>query len=81
MFINNIINRIKQINTNIKFVGEFDDNNQRTGYWEEYWSNGKLYSKGHYFNGIQDGYWEEYYRNGNIKYKGNFKNGTFNEIK
>jgi hypothetical protein len=34
MKINNIINKIKQINPEIKFVGEFDDNNLKTGYWE-----------------------------------------------
>ena len=61
MVLNNIINRIKSINSNIKFVGSFDENNQKTGYWEEY-----------YFNGIKDGYWIFYYENGNIRYKGNF---------
>ena len=40
MQLNNIFNRIKQINPNIKFIGQFDDNNQRIGYWEQYYSNG-----------------------------------------
>jgi antitoxin component YwqK of YwqJK toxin-antitoxin module len=57
MNLNKIINRIKSINTNIKFIGQFDENNQKTGYWEEYYSNGNLKSKGFYFNGIKDGYW------------------------
>jgi antitoxin component YwqK of YwqJK toxin-antitoxin module len=71
MKLNNIINKIKSINPNIKFVGEFDDNNQKTGYWE----NGKLWYKGNYKNGNQDGYWEGYYFNGNLSWKGNYKNG------
>jgi antitoxin component YwqK of YwqJK toxin-antitoxin module len=72
---NNIINRIKLINPNIKFVGSFDVNNLKTGYWEYYWENGKLWYKGNYVNGIQEGYWEWYWSNGNIAWKGNFKNG------
>jgi antitoxin component YwqK of YwqJK toxin-antitoxin module len=74
MKLNNIINRIKSINPNIKFVGEFDENNQKTGYWEEYYSNGNLRRKGNYLNGKRDGYWEEYWFNGNLSSKGNYKN-------
>ena len=75
---NNLINRIKQINSNIKFVGEFDNNNQRTGYWEEYWDNGDLETKGNYINGLRNGYWENYYVNGIINSKGNYLNGKRN---
>jgi antitoxin component YwqK of YwqJK toxin-antitoxin module len=75
MKLNNIINKIKSINPNIKFVGQFDENNLKTGYWEVYWRNGKLYSKGNYLNGSLDGYWEAYRRNENLMWKGNFKDG------
>ena len=75
MKLDNIINRIKEINTNIKFVGSFDENNRRTGYWEEYWDNGKLCSKGKYLNGLRYGYWGEYWYNGNVSLKGYYKNG------
>lgn len=30
------------------------------GIQEEYWSNGKVKSKGNYLNGKMAGYWEEY---------------------
>ena len=75
MKFNNIINKIKEINPNIKFVGTFDKNNRRTGYWEEYWFNGNLRSKGNYINNNKDGYWEEYYSNGNLWQRGNYLNG------
>lgn len=70
---NNIINRIKQINPDIKFVGQFDSNNQRTGYWEVY-RNGYLYTKGNYYNGKRHGYWEYYNHNNNVWRRGTFIN-------
>ena len=75
MNFNNIINKIKLINPNIKFIGSFDVNNLKTGYWEIYYTNGNLYSKGNYINGLRDGYWEEYWIYGNLYSKGNYKNG------
>jgi antitoxin component YwqK of YwqJK toxin-antitoxin module len=81
MRLNNIINKIKEIRPNIKFVGSFDDNNLKTGYWELYYSNGNLRRKGNYINGKEDGYWESYWSNGKIMYKENYINGTFYEIK
>ena len=74
MNLNNIINRIKQINPNIKFVGEFNDNNKKTGYWEQYYENGDIWSKGNYLNGLKNGYWEKYWFNGLLKSKGNYLN-------
>jgi antitoxin component YwqK of YwqJK toxin-antitoxin module len=75
MKLNNIINKIKAINPNIKFVGEFDEKNLRNGYWEGYFSNGKIKWKGNYINGKKDGYWVIYYFNGNLMWKGNYVNG------
>jgi antitoxin component YwqK of YwqJK toxin-antitoxin module len=75
MDFNNITNRIKSINTNIKFVGTFDDNNQKTGYWEEYYYDGNIESKGNFLNGIKHGFWEEFFSNGKLAWKGNYKNG------
>ena len=75
MILNNIINRIKQINPNIKFIGEFNENNQRTGYWERYLSNGNIIFKGNYLNGLKHGYWENYWLNGKLLKKGNYING------
>jgi antitoxin component YwqK of YwqJK toxin-antitoxin module len=76
MRLNNIINKIKDIRPNIKFVGSFDENNQKTGYWEKHYKNGYLFSKGNYVNGKEDGYWEIYYTNGNLMWKGNYVNGN-----
>ena len=78
MVLNNIINRIKSINSNIKFVGSFDENNQKTGYWEYYNSYGNLCYKGIYVNGIKDGNWEIYWSNGNLRLKGKFENNFYN---
>ena len=76
MNLNNIINRIKQINSNIiMFIGSFDDNNNKTGYWEYYFSNGNLEWKGNYVNGKRHGYWEDYFDNGKLYSKGNYLNG------
>jgi antitoxin component YwqK of YwqJK toxin-antitoxin module len=77
MNINNLIKRIKSINPDLelRFVGEFDKNNLRTGYWEWYYPNGKLWYKGNFINGIQDGYWEFYYINGDLYKKGHYING------
>ena len=74
----NILNKIKQINPEIKFKfkGEFDDNNKRTGYWEYYFDNGKVKRKGNYLNGKKDGNWEHYYENGNISFTTNYLNGV-----
>ena len=47
----------------------------KTGIWEEYHSNGNLYSKGLYVNGKREGIWEEYYSNGNIGSKGLYRDG------
>ena len=72
MKLNNLINRIKSINQNIRFVGEFDENNLRNGYWEEYWDNGKILSKGSYLNGLRHGYWKFYDYYGKVSFDDNF---------
>ncbi len=47
------------------------------GYWERYYRNGNLSSKGSYNNDGQEiGYWEYYYYNGNLELKGNYDNGN-----
>jgi antitoxin component YwqK of YwqJK toxin-antitoxin module len=52
-----------------KDIKPYNENNQRHGYWEGYYSNGQLECKGNYVNGNQHGYWERYYSNGKLKNK------------
>ena len=76
MILNNIINRIKQINPELKFlfIGQFDENNQKHGYWGTYWGNGDIQSKGNYLNGKKTGYWNYYWSGNSHDKKGYFKN-------
>jgi antitoxin component YwqK of YwqJK toxin-antitoxin module len=52
-------------------VGNFKDG-LRSGYWDEYYLDGKIRSKIFYLNGIPMGPFEFYYLNGKIKKKGSF---------
>jgi antitoxin component YwqK of YwqJK toxin-antitoxin module len=52
-----------------------NENGNRHGYWEYYYSNGKLAYKGTYVDGNRHGYWEVYHSNGNLWYKGNYVDG------
>ncbi len=45
---------------------QYNENGEQHGYWESYWSNGTLSSKGNYINGKQDGYWESYHYDGEL---------------
>jgi antitoxin component YwqK of YwqJK toxin-antitoxin module len=59
-----------------KDIRQFNEIGYRHGYWEIYWSNGKVYSKGNYHNGKKHGYWEYYNFDGNIDCKGHYDNGN-----
>lgn len=54
--------------------------NQKGQYDGDYsiYAAGKIYSKGHYSNGLRDGPESHYYENGQIKNKKNYKNGRLN---
>ena len=54
-----------------------DKKGRKQGYWEIYWDNGQLHSKGLYENDIQNGVWEYYYDNGSLYSKKLFENGYF----
>jgi uncharacterized protein len=58
-----------------KRINQYDYEGNKTGIWEEYWSNGELLSKGSYKNDDRNGYWETYYDNGNLYSKGSYKDG------
>jgi len=46
-----------------------NDNNQAHGYWEYYWTNGKLHFKCVYINGKVNGFEDYYWSDGKITYK------------
>ena len=43
-------------------INQYTRDGKKDGYWEEYWENGKLESKGSYKDGKEDGVWEHYWR-------------------
>ena len=47
----------------------------KDGYWEIYFRNGNLHSKGNINNGVEVGEWNLYYQDGTLKIKGTFING------
>ena len=44
----------------------YNKEGKQEGYWEYYYDNGKLESKGKYINGKKEGYWEWYHSNGEL---------------
>jgi len=55
-------------------INQYTHDGKKTGYWESYWANDKLESKGSYINDKKDGYWEWYWMNGNLWSKGSYIN-------
>ena len=51
----------------IETKNQYNFKGLRDGYWEVYYSNGKIYCKGNYINGARDGYWEVYFYNGKLR--------------
>ena len=49
-----------------KDIKPYNENGKQHGYWEDYYPNGNLWSKGNYVDGKPHGYWEYYYYNGNL---------------
>jgi antitoxin component YwqK of YwqJK toxin-antitoxin module/GH24 family phage-related lysozyme (muramidase) len=56
-------------------INQYTYDGLKTGYWEHYWDNGQLFTKGSYVNGRKDGYWEIFYDNGELDSKGKYVNG------
>lgn len=44
-------------------TNQYNEKNQRHGYWEDYGIDGRLLSKGNYHNDKRIGYWEIYFYN------------------
>jgi antitoxin component YwqK of YwqJK toxin-antitoxin module len=56
-------------------INQYDMGGRKQGYWEDYYENGRIRSKGNYVNGIWEGNWEWYYDNGKISSKASYVNG------
>ena len=55
-------------------INQYDPEGNKIGYWENYYKNGKIQTKGNYINGKREGIWEIYFDNGQLYCKCNFKN-------
>ena len=56
-------------------INLYNEKGERHGYWEDYYTDGQLSSKGNYVNGKEHGYWEYYWNNGQLMFKVNYVNG------
>ena len=54
-----------------------DRNGLKQGYWEYYYENGNILSKGSYKDDKAEGMWEYYYTDGSLYNKKLFENGYF----
>ncbi|MCC7332694.1 MAG: hypothetical protein IT232_08810 [Flavobacteriales bacterium] len=52
--------------------GNIDEMERRQGYWEEYYFDGQLKSKGKYIDGKKIDEWEYFFNNGKLEQKGNY---------
>lgn len=59
----------------LKKVNKVDSRGIRQGYWEHYYLNGQLRSKGSYVDGKREGYWGFYYDDGVLESKGRYVDG------
>jgi antitoxin component YwqK of YwqJK toxin-antitoxin module len=50
-------------------MNQYNDKDQRHGYWANYYLNGQFWFKGNYVNGIPQGFWGFYESNGEIMSK------------
>ena len=55
-------------------MNQYNEKGEPDGYWERYFINEKLSTKGTYINGKRHGYWEYYFRNGKFHWRGSFNN-------
>ena len=56
-------------------INLYNERGEKHGYWECYYENGQLMSKGNFVNGNREGYWEWYRSDGQLWCKGNLVNG------
>jgi antitoxin component YwqK of YwqJK toxin-antitoxin module len=54
-------------------INQYDKDGFRHGPWEDYYTNGHLFSKGEYKHSAKHGLWEYYYSCGTLWDKGEYK--------
>jgi len=59
----------------MNLINLYNEKGQKHGYWESYYKNGQLLSKGSFLNGKRHGDWEYYWDNGQLDYKKTYDNG------
>jgi antitoxin component YwqK of YwqJK toxin-antitoxin module len=57
-------------------VNEVNEDGERIGPWEEFHSNGQLWFRGYYVDGLHHGPWEEFYEDGELCFRGSFHHGV-----
>ncbi len=55
-------------------MNECNELGQRHGYWEHYYFNGNISTKGTYSKNKRHGYWEDYLQDGKLNWLGHFDN-------
>ena len=55
-------------------INKLNSAGERDGYWEDFYDNGVIQSKGYYNDGYKDGDWEYYDTNGKLRISGFYKN-------
>jgi antitoxin component YwqK of YwqJK toxin-antitoxin module len=57
-------------------INQFNEQNQRSGVWEEYYEDGSVKETGSYVEGEKDGLWKAYYPGGNLKHEITYESGA-----
>ena len=56
-------------------INQKDSQGLQHGPWELYYTNGHLWSRGHYHHGVLHGIWESYYWDGTISWRRHWLHG------
>ena len=55
-------------------INKYNEKGNKHGYWETYYTNGNLWCRGNYVDGLLDRFWEVYLYSGVIGHKGCYVN-------
>lgn len=67
-------------------INQYDIDGRKQGYWEYYFDDGEIQSKGSYINGKEEGIWEWYYYFSSVEYnflhiRSTYKDGKLNGLR